>query len=283
MTAPGAYEIRVDGHLDDHWAAWLGHVTAARQDDGTTTLILRPGDAAAVHAALTSLRDIGATVLSLRRRGVADAPCEHRTDAATTGPAPLLDRVLTTARLTLRPATADDADSTWAYRRLPAVGEWLVGVPGTRAGYRGLFTRPDRLAATVVIERGHGRDARVVGDVVLRREDARAQDDVREQARGRQAEVGAVLDPEHSGRGYATEALRGLLGHCFTDGGLHRVVARCFLADERSRRLVERVGMRREAHAVRDVLHRSGRWRDSVTYAVLADEWPYASSPPDPS
>jgi RimJ/RimL family protein N-acetyltransferase len=32
-------------------------------------------------------------------------------------------------------------------------------------------------------------------------------------------------------------------------------------------------GARRELHAVRDSLYRSGRWLDSVGYAILADDW----------
>jgi RimJ/RimL family protein N-acetyltransferase len=36
---------------------------------------------------------------------------------------------------------------------------------------------------------------------------------------------------------------------------------------------MERLGMRREAHAVRDSLHRSGEWLDGYTYAMLRDEW----------
>ena len=34
-----------------------------------------------------------------------------------------------------------------------------------------------------------------------------------------------------------------------------------------------RVGMRRELHAVRESLHRSSRWLDTVGYAILRDEW----------
>jgi hypothetical protein len=35
-----------------------------------------------------------------------------------------------------------------------------------------------------------------------------------------------------------------------------------------------RVGMRRELHAVRESLHRSGRWLDTAGYAILEEEWP---------
>jgi hypothetical protein len=36
--------------------------------------------------------------------------------------------------------------------------------------------------------------------------------------------------------------------------------------------------MRREGHAVTESLHRSGQWLDTVTYALLANEWPGRSS-----
>lgn len=181
-----------------------------------------------------------------------------------------LDRPLTTDRLRLRPATRADADATWAFRRLETVNEWVTGCPPDVDGYRALFTDPQRLATTVVVELSDGT---VIGDLMLRRGDAWAQREVADRAAGAQVELGWVLDPAHSGRGYATEAVRALLDHCFSDLAVHRVVASCFLDNVASWRLMERVGMRRESHAVRDSLHRSGAWLDSVTYALLADEW----------
>ena len=71
----------------------------------------------------------------------------------------------------------------------------------------------------------------------------------------------------------ATEAVRELLRHCFQDLGVRRVTANCFLDNDSSWRLMERVGMRREQHAVRESLHRSGRWLDTVAYALLHEEW----------
>jgi RimJ/RimL family protein N-acetyltransferase len=50
------------------------------------------------------------------------------------------------------------------------------------------------------------------------------------------------------------------------------VVARCFADNEAPRRLLERLGMRRELHAVREFLHRSGKWLDVYGYAMLACE-----------
>ena len=88
-----------------------------------------------------------------------------------------------------------------------------------------------------------------------------------------QAEIGWIIDPEHAGQGYATEAARELLRICFEDLRLRRVVAVSFADNTRSWRLMERLGMRREQYGVRDSLHRSRGWLDTVRYALLADEW----------
>jgi RimJ/RimL family protein N-acetyltransferase len=253
------YAIRVDGPLDDHWSDWLGGLDMTRDADGTTTFAVSVADQAQLHGVLASLRDIGAVITELRTR---DAPAP-----------PLLERALPTERLTLRPATAGDAEATWRYRRLESVNEWLSGCPAELDGYREMFTAPARIATTVVVALGHDTAAPVIGDLMLRREDAWAQREVADRARDAQAELGWALDPGHTGRGYATEAVRELLRHCFEDLGVHRVVANCFVANETSWRLMERVGMRREQHAVSESLHRSGRWLDTVGYAMLDAEW----------
>lgn len=56
------------------------------------------------------------------------------------------------------------------------------------------------------------------------------------------------------------------------------MTAACFAANEASWRLMERVGMRRETHAVRESLHRSGQWLDGLGYANLAEEYHHATS-----
>jgi len=186
-------------------------------------------------------------------------------------PAPL-DAVawpVRTPRLSLRPATPADLGATWRYRRLEAVSRWLVRAPRTAEDYRVQFDRPDSLAKTLVVElRGE-----VIGDLMVTVEDGWAQAEILEQAQQVQAELGWDLDPDRGGHGYATEAVRELIRLCFEDLGLRRVTANCFADNEASWRLMERVGMRREVHTVRESLHRSGRWLDGLGYALLADEW----------
>ena len=89
---------------------------------------------------------------------------------------------------------------------------------------------------------------------------------------GRQAEIGYTFDPEQQGQGLATEAVRGLLNYAFTEQGLHRVYGVTDPRHHRSIALMQRVGMRREAH-FRENLWFKGAWADDVLFAVLAREW----------
>jgi len=68
-TARTTYTIRVDGHLDDHWSAWLGALDLTRDDDGSTTVTISVADQAQLHGVLAGLRDIGAILTELRILG----------------------------------------------------------------------------------------------------------------------------------------------------------------------------------------------------------------------
>jgi hypothetical protein len=65
VTDTVMYEIRVAGHLDDHWAAALGDLTLVRLDDGTTSLTGPVLDQAQLHGVLTRIRDLGVPLLTL--------------------------------------------------------------------------------------------------------------------------------------------------------------------------------------------------------------------------
>jgi RimJ/RimL family protein N-acetyltransferase len=180
-----------------------------------------------------------------------------------------LDWPVHTERLTIRPATVADLEATWRYRRVAEVTRWMTGAPRNVEAYRVKFENPDRLAKTLLIELG----GVVIGDLMLSIEDAWAQAEVADQAKGVQAELGWCLDPEYGGHGYASEAVRALIRVCFEDLGLRRVIANCFADNTASWRLMERLGMRRETHTIRESLHRSGEWMDGMSYALLAEEW----------
>ena len=267
-TTANTYEVRVAGHLDQHWTGILSGLSLSHEPDGTSTLTGPIVDQAHLHGILTAVQSIGATLLALTPVNTSGGSEREREQ---TPPLPL-ERVtwpVHTPRLTLRPAQPKDADATWQFRRLEQVGRWLTEIPTDLETYRATFNNADRLATTLVIE----HDGAVIGDLMLRVEDAWAQAEVATDAAGTQAELGWVLDPGHTGAGYATEAVRELLDICFSGLGLRRVTATCFGSNEASWRLMERLGMRRELHAVTDALPRSGEWADTYRYALLATEW----------
>lgn len=90
--------------------------------------------------------------------------------------------------------------------------------------------------------------------------------------RHRTGEVGFILLPRFQGRGYATEIARELLRVAFEDLGWHRVIGRCDARNTASWQLMERLGMRREAH-LRENEWVKGEWTDEFTYAMLDHEW----------
>jgi RimJ/RimL family protein N-acetyltransferase len=88
----------------------------------------------------------------------------------------------------------------------------------------------------------------------------------------RQATIGITLAHEFHGKGFAIEAATTLLNYAFEELGLHRVQADTDPQNTAAWRLLERLGMRREAH-LKQSLWFKGRWTDEYFYAILKPEW----------
>lgn len=174
-----------------------------------------------------------------------------------------------TGRLQLRPLTGEDAPAVFEYRSLPQVTEWVGSAVNDLDAFTQRVLDPTSGTHHLVVER-HGT---IIGDLMLDVQDAWAQREVAAQAARTQGLLGWTFHPDHHGLGYATEAVAELLRICFEDLGLRRVEAECFAANEPSWRLMERLGMRREIHAVAESLHRDHGWVDGFGYALLAEEW----------
>lgn len=91
-------------------------------------------------------------------------------------------------------------------------------------------------------------------------------------------ELGFVFNASYQGKGYALESALALLRHAFTEWNVRRVIALCNPENEKSWRLLERLGMRREGHLIQNIYFRkdaSGRpiWQDTYEYALLRSEW----------
>ncbi|WP_027343482.1 GNAT family N-acetyltransferase [Hamadaea tsunoensis] len=178
-----------------------------------------------------------------------------------------------TARLTLRPWTADDFDDLYAVQSHPDVPRYLYWSVRDAAEVREDLKIKSTLSAisevgdTLSLAVVYREAERVVGSVSLHwlsREDGGG-------------EVGYVFHPDFGGRGLATEAASAVLRLAFTapiDGGLglHRVIGRIDARNTASARVLERLGMRREAHFVENE-YVKGEWTDEVVYAILRREW----------
>ena len=85
-------------------------------------------------------------------------------------------------------------------------------------------------------------------------------------------EIGFNLSPDYQGSGYATEAVSALFDYAFNTLNMHRIMA---IADSRntpSVKLMKRLGMRQEAHFVKNIWFKGG-WGDEFIYAILKEEW----------
>jgi [ribosomal protein S5]-alanine N-acetyltransferase len=88
----------------------------------------------------------------------------------------------------------------------------------------------------------------------------------------RTADFGFTFSRPYWNQGYATEGARALLQVGFLKLGVHRMWASCDARNHASYRVMEKLGMRREALFQKDVFQK-GEWRDSYLYAILAEEW----------
>jgi RimJ/RimL family protein N-acetyltransferase len=176
-----------------------------------------------------------------------------------------------TDRLELRPPTDADLDAVAAWRNHPEVNRWLLTTEVDLEEYRALWRsgQDDPFDHHVVAVTDTGD---VVGTVSVTVADGMGQGRS-SPAVGSEGSLGYLLDPVHHGRGYATEMVRAALDLAFRDLGLHRVTAGCFAGNTASWRVMQKVGMRREQHGIRDSWHAELGWVDGYTYAVLADEW----------
>lgn len=173
-----------------------------------------------------------------------------------------------TERLLLRLYTEDDLDDVYAMQARPDVARYLYWGPrnrdeareslGKKIASNRLRAEGDDLTLAVVLP-----DAgTVIGDVLL----------VWVSGEHRQGEIGYIFHPDHGGHGYATEAARVMLRLGFEGLGLHRISGRLDARNTASAGVLERLGMRREAHLVQNELVK-GEWTDEMIYAILEDEW----------
>jgi len=174
---------------------------------------------------------------------------------------------LQSERLVLRPIRVEDLEDAEVYYGDPELHRYLPSEPQRGEALRRTLAakaaknqwNEDCAAFALALERKS--DRRVIGEVALFNLCA-------EHAQG---ELGFLLSPDCQGRGYMREAVLLVLTAGFSELRLHRIWARTDARNTRSCRLLEEVGMRREAHLLENEWLK-GAWASELHYAMLDRE-----------
>lgn len=173
-----------------------------------------------------------------------------------------------TDHLILRPFERGDIEAVGRYHILPAVQRYMVrptryieDVAAAIAIMRKQVElhRPGDTLTLAMVRKG---DHQLVGQVSLNWSDATAG----------QGEARFAIDPAQSGKGYLTEALTALFDLAFDHFRIHRLMVRCDGRSHHSIKLMQKLGMRLEAHYREHALFQ-GEWDEELHFAMLDREW----------
>jgi len=175
---------------------------------------------------------------------------------------------ITTDRLTLRPFTPRDLHALHSYESRPDVTRYLYWEPRDLDTTRTFLDK--KITRTTLHDEGDALDLAItrrdtgdlIGNCLI----------IWTSSTHRQGEIGYILHPGHHGHGYAPEAARAMLRLGFEDLGLHRITGRLDARNTASARVLEKLGMRREAHLI-DNEQVKGEWSSEMIYAMLDTEW----------
>jgi RimJ/RimL family protein N-acetyltransferase len=184
--------------------------------------------------------------------------------------------LIETERLILREFRLDDWSDVVAYWSDPRYQRFYPEIADVEGAVRDLVGRfvaaqaeqPRRTWQLAIVTEA---DARLIGNCGVRVNDP----DLAE------GNIGYELNPRDWGHGYATEAARAILDFGFAELGLRRVWAECVADNVGSVRVLEKLGMRREAH-FREHRRYRDRWWDTLIYAILDHDWRHAPAAAPP-
>ena len=171
-------------------------------------------------------------------------------------------RELRTRRLLLRPFRESDEEDLFEFL-FQLRDDEFEGYPGITRENAGEHMKyrlgSEEFYAIELLESG-----KVIGNIYCGKRDYAAR------------EVGYIVNRRYQQRGYAAEALAAVIAQAFREGA-HRVYAECDPRNVPSWRLLEKAGLRREAHFRQNIWFRRDEdgapvWKDTLVYAILKSE-----------
>lgn len=173
-----------------------------------------------------------------------------------------------TDHLVLRPIERGDVEAVGRYHTLPSVQRYVErptryaeDVASAVAIMRAqvVLHRPGDTLTLAMVRKG---DHMLIGHVSLHWSNASAG----------QGELRFAIDPSQSGKGYLTEALTTMIDLAFDHFRIHRLMVRCDGRSHHSIKLMQKLGLRLEAHYREHALFQ-GEWDEELHFAMLDREW----------
>ena len=173
-----------------------------------------------------------------------------------------------TDRLVLRTFERADLDALAAYHTLPSMQRYVFSRTRDVAEVAGALNimrshvSLQRPGDTLTLAMARQGDRKLLGHVSLHWSDATAG----------QGEVRFCINPAHAGQGYCREAVGAVFDLAFDHFRIHRLMVRCDGRSHHSIKLMQKLGLRLEAHYREHALFQ-GEWDEELHFAMLDREW----------
>ncbi len=177
-------------------------------------------------------------------------------------PMPVLD----CDRLELRPMRVNDAEDMYEYAKLEEVTKYLLWSPHESLSYTESYLsyvqsryRDGAFYDWAIVLKEEYKMIGTCGFTKIDREN-------------NSGEIGYVINPAYSGKGYACEAVRRVLELAFNELNLNRIEAKYIIGNDASFRVMEKCNMKSEGTA-RESMKVKGEYKDIGTCAILKTEY----------
>lgn len=171
-----------------------------------------------------------------------------------------------TKRLILRPINLDDKKEIFYYRSNTEINKFQGWIPEKIEDVELFINKVSKqinepqtwFQFVITLKETH----KIIGDIGIHFFDKE----------NMQVEIGCTLSQKYQNSGYATESLTGVIDFLFGELKKHRIITSIDPENDKSIKLVERIGFRKEAHFVSS-LFLNGRWVDDMIYALIEKDW----------
>lgn len=170
---------------------------------------------------------------------------------------------LQTERLYIRPFNKNDLDDTYEIQSNDDVCKYLLEDAWDTGNKQIEFSKKldnNKLNEDSPLNLAIVLNEEVIGDISVWYTDMKET-----------VEIGFVFNPEYAKKGYAKESVQAVIKNLFDEYKVHRIQANLDARNTSSAKLCKNLGMRLEAHFIKDYWNK-GEWTDSYVYGMLIDD-----------